>query len=82
MLSSSIQSSENEAKPPVIVHKNDVKIKVPGVLEMLPEGVEAHDSYLAYFDGGSANKLGTIGYVVYNEKGELWFGGGRVLPPH
>jgi hypothetical protein len=32
-----------------------------------------------YFDGGHAEKLGTIGYVSFLPEGTVWFGKGELL---
>ena len=66
----------------MIEHPSDIKIKIPGTLEMLPPHLKAGKVCAAYFDGGSANKLGTAGYVCYLPSGRVWFGGGELLPPH
>lgn len=65
---------------PHFEHDKDVKIKVPGTLEMLPPDVKPERVCTAFFDGGSAGHVGTAGYVCYAPSGKLWFGAGVKLP--
>ncbi len=37
----------------------------------LPKAVERSDHWVGYFDGGSAKKKGTGGWLVFDEKGVL-----------
>ena len=81
-LSVETQCAEKAAEVPKLDHPGDFKIKVPGTLEMLPSGVQPESACAAFFDGGSAKRLGTAGYVCFKPDGTLWFGAGLVLPPH
>ena len=49
---------------------------------MLPKGVKVDSACIAFFDGGSASRVGTAGYVCYKPDGSLWFGAGIMLPAH
>jgi hypothetical protein len=54
------------AEAPVLEHK-DTEIKRPAALSKLPRALKEGTYYTLHFDGGCRNKLGTGGWVLFDQ---------------
>lgn len=58
---------------------SDHVIHKPTKHSTIPEHLNLTTKAIIYFDGGNAEKLGTIGYAAFLPEGCLWFGRGEIL---